>query len=137
ILKWNIMKKRYEIHLQNDIILWMSINRPDLVIFSVPNESIPELLGSLEYKLKGNSILNIIRQVASIVLRKLINTGLLKGVSDLVVVLPQKVIFVELKQPKGVQSKFQKVFQNRVEKLGHEYYIVRSLEEFKLCISTK
>lgn len=129
------MKKRYEIHIQNDIILWMSINRPDLVIFSVPNESIPELLGSLEYKLKGNSILNIIRQVASIVLRKLINTGLLKGASDLVVVLPKKVIFVEVKQENGVQNKFQKVFQSRVEKLGKEYYIVRSLEDFKNIVN--
>lgn len=128
------MKKRSEQNLQNEIIVWMTINRPDLVIFSVPNEAVSDLLGSLEYKLKGNRILAVIKQIAAIVIRKLINTGLLKGVSDLVVVLPQKVIFVELKTAKGVQSKFQKVFQTRVEKLNKEYYIVRSLEEFKAIL---
>lgn len=103
------MKKRLEYHLQHEIILWANANRPDIVVFTVPNEAA----------------------------RSDRNITVLKGVSDLVVVLPQKVIFVELKTAKGVQSKYQKIFQNRVEKLGHEYYIVRSLEEFKLCISTK
>src|SRR5690606_7953296 len=102
---------RLEYHLQHKIILWFNANyKPNEgIIFTVPNEAA----------------------------RADRNITVLKGVSDLVVVLPQKVIFVELKQPKGVQSKFQKVFQNRVEKLGKEYYIVRSLEEFKLCISQK
>lgn len=97
------MKQKLEYHLQHEILLWANTNRPDIVVFTVANEAA----------------------------RKDRNITVLKGVSDLVVVLPQKVIFVELKQPKGVQSKFQKVFQNRVEKLNKEYYIVRSLEEFK------
>lgn len=100
------MKKRLEYHLQHEILLWANANRPDIVVFPVINE------GAYNNKLQT----------------------VLKGVSDLVVVLPQKVIFVELKQPKGVQSKFQKVFQNRVEKLGKEYYIIRSLDEFKKLV---
>jgi hypothetical protein len=59
-------------------------------------------------------------------------TGLLKGASDLIVILPnKKLIFVELKMPKGVQSIEQKDFESRVILLGFEYYIIRSLEEFK------
>jgi len=57
-------------------------------------------------------------------------TGLLSGVSDLIVVQPNRVIFVELKIEKGVQSPAQIEFQNKVTALGFEYYIVRSLEEF-------
>jgi hypothetical protein len=59
-------------------------------------------------------------------------TGLLKGASDLIVILPnKKLIFVELKMPKGVQSIEQKDFESRVILLGFEYHIIRSLEEFK------
>lgn len=97
------MKQKLEYHLQHEILLWANTNRPDIVVFTVANEAA----------------------------RKDRNITVLKGVSDLVVILPQKVIFVELKTAKGVQSKFQRVFQSRVEKLGKEYYIVRSLEEFK------
>ena len=62
-------------------------------------------------------------------------TGLLKGASDLVVILPNgKLIFVELKQPKGVQSPEQKDFENRVILLGFEYHIIKSLDEFKKII---
>lgn len=97
------MKQKLEYHLQHEILLWANANRPDIVVFTVANEAA----------------------------RKDRNITVLKGVSDLVVVLPPKVIFVELKTDKGVQSKFQRVFQSRVEKLNKEYYIVRSLEEFK------
>lgn len=62
-------------------------------------------------------------------------TGLLKGASDLIVILPNgKLMFVELKQPKGIQSLEQKDFENRVKLLGFEYHIVKSLEEFKILI---
>ena len=100
------MKQKLEYHLQHEILLWANTNRPDIVVFTVANETA----------------------------RKDRNITVLKGVSDLVVVLPQKVIFVELKTAKGVQSKFQRVFQSRVEKLNKEYYIVRSLEEFKAIL---
>lgn len=62
------------------------------------------------------------------------NTGLLKGVSDLIVVLPNKTIFIELKSLKGTQKDLQLVFQESVTKLGHEYYLIRSLEQFKKII---
>lgn len=64
-------------------------------------------------------------------MKVLLNTGLLSGASDLLVVLPNKVMFVELKNAKGKQSDKQKRFELGVKKLGHEYHLVRSLEEFK------
>jgi hypothetical protein len=63
-------------------------------------------------------------------------TGLLKGASDLIVILPNgKLMFVELKQPKGIQSIDQKDFENRVKILGFEYHIIKSLDEFIILIS--
>ena len=79
------------------------------IIFSVPNE----------------------RSGGYMAMRDLLQTGLLSGVSDLVIVLPNKVIFVELKNAKGTQKPKQIKFQKNVENLGHEYHLVRSLEEFK------
>ena len=62
---------------------------------------------------------------------KLKATGLVSGVSDLIIVQPNRCIFVELKTPTGKQSDSQKDFQNKVTALGFEYWIVRSLEQFK------
>jgi len=62
------------------------------------------------------------------------NTGLLPGASDLEIIIPGKTIYVEVKTPRGVQSDEQKEFQQRVESLGFEYHLVRSLEEFKSII---
>jgi hypothetical protein len=62
-------------------------------------------------------------------------TGLLAGASDLIVITPKgKLMFVELKINKGKQSDAQIDFQQRVENLGFEYHIVKSLEEFKKII---
>lgn len=51
--------------------------------------------------------------------------GLLHGVSDLIVLTPNKITFAEIKNPngKGRQSKNQKEFQEKVESLGFEYVI--------------
>lgn len=102
------MKKKLEIHIQQEIILWFSANfSPSKgIIFPVPNEA-----------LYNNAKLSRLR-----------------GVSDLVVVLPGKVMFVEVKQEKGVQSKLQEVFERNVTGLGHTYAVVRSLDEFKSLI---
>ena len=101
------MRQKLEYHLQQEIVLWFNRNYPKYIIFAVHNEA----------GYRNKSI-----------------TGVLKGVSDLVVVLHQKVVFVELKTEKGVQSKFQKLFERRINKTGHEYYICRSLDEFKEII---
>jgi hypothetical protein len=79
------------------------------LIFSVPNE----------------------RSGGYMAMKDLLLTGLLSGVSDLVIVLPNKVLFVKVKNEIGKQSDKQKRFEQGVKDLNHEYHLVRSLKEFK------
>lgn len=55
---------------------------------------------------------------------------MLPGVADLTVVIPNKVIFFELKSKTGRQSVEQIEFMNKVESLGFDYHIVRSVDDF-------
>lgn len=102
-----------ESQIQQEIIIWYRNNyqmHGKGLIFSVANES--------TYQNKNFK-----------------NTGTLKGVSDLIVVLPNKTIFVELKTEIGKQSEFQIKFQKSIEALNQKYYLVRSLEQFKIIIN--
>lgn len=51
--------------------------------------------------------------------------GMTAGVSDLIILLPKRTVFVEIKNPngKGRQSPAQKEFEQTVKNLGFEYYI--------------
>lgn len=51
--------------------------------------------------------------------------GVMAGVSDLIVLLPKKVYFIELKNPngKGRQSPAQRDFEDNVRAYGHEYLL--------------
>jgi|SRR6056297_78297 len=60
--------------------------------------------------------------------------GLRSGVSDLVVVLPNQVLFMEVKTDTGKQSDAQKRFESTVTELGHRYVVVRSVDEAIGCI---
>ena len=52
--------------------------------------------------------------------------GLLTGASDVVIMLPRKVVFMEFKTDSGTQSQKQKDFQAVCGVLGLEYYLVWS-----------
>lgn len=98
--------------IQQQIFLWYHNNfcaSKENLIFSVPN-------GGLRNK----------REAV-----KLKATGLVSGVSDLIVVKPDEVVFVEVKTDTGVQSENQKKFQQKVEAMGYRYLLIRSLNEFK------
>lgn len=61
--------------------------------------------------------------------------GMMSGVSDLIVLLPNRCVFVEFKSPerKGGQSPAQKEFEQKVKQLGFEYYVWNnwdSVEQF-------
>jgi hypothetical protein len=58
-------------------------------------------------------------------------TGLLSGVSDLIIVTKFETIFVEVKDATGTQKPQQKVFAKVMRNLGKRYLLVRSLEDFK------
>jgi hypothetical protein len=81
---------------------------PRLCIFSVPNET---------------------KDMRELMTKK--QTGLMAGASDLVVVGPGVVLFMECKDEKGRQSERQEIFEKTVKDLGHVYEVFRSLDEFK------
>jgi hypothetical protein len=112
------MIEKSESRIQQEIIFWFrnnyctKLHEPQCAIFSVPNEG-----------------KNAKEQAAKIA------TGLMSGVSDLIVLLPgMRVLFIEVKDAKGTQKPKQKIFERIVTALGFPYYLVRSLEEFQKII---
>jgi len=109
-----VMKVVTENLIQQQIVIWYNNNfclkhhNPRQCIFSVPNDSI----NAIETKRK-------------------VNTGLVSGVSDLIVLHNGETIFIEVKTLTGKQSEKQKEFEKIVSLQGFKYYLVRSLEEFK------
>lgn len=57
--------------------------------------------------------------------------GMETGIQDLTIYLPKgKVLNLEFKRPKGgVQSEDQKLIEFKLKALGHNYHLVRSIEE--------
>jgi len=104
-----------ESKLQQDIVVWFRNNyclkhhKTRCVIFSVPNEA--------SYKNKNFRL-----------------TGVMSGVSDLIVVVPNKTLYIELKTPTGKQSPKQKEFEETIKGLNQNYHVVRSLEKFQEII---
>ena len=111
---------REESKIQSECFIWYNNNfclkfhKPRGMMFSVPNE------------LGGKN------KISTALAR---STGLMAGVSDTILILPNsKIIFIEFKTAKGLQSEKQKEFENRVKEHGYDYFIIRSLEEFKKII---
>lgn len=91
--------------LQTSIIQYLRLKK--ILVFAVPNGAKRNLF----------------------VAKQLKDEGVLAGVSDLIIVLKNKVVFVEIKTNKGRQQKTQKEFQKKVEELGHDYLIWRSIDD--------
>lgn len=107
--------------LQAEIVAWfnnqycLKHHNPRCLIFSIPNGGNRNKIEAMKFKA----------------------TGLLAGASDLVVVLPNVISFIELKTEFGTQSEAQKDFENRIIDLGFEYKIIKSLKEFKEWLNKK
>ncbi len=103
-----------ESNLQSKCVMWFrnehcrSNHETPCVIFSVPNEN------------NYNKI----------------NTGVLAGVSDIIVLLENEVLFLEFKTEKGKQTDKQKAFEKSVCKLGFHYHIIREFDQFKNLIES-
>jgi hypothetical protein len=67
---------------------------------------------------------------------RMIALGLLPGVSDLIVVLPSRCIFLELKTPTGRLSEAQVRFREKIEALGHQYAVARTLDDALAIVYT-
>tara|TARA_R110002020_G_scaffold385449_1_gene596358 strand:- start:300 stop:635 length:336 start_codon:yes stop_codon:yes gene_type:complete len=104
-----------EAQIQQQIVVWFRNNyclkhhNNRCCIFSVPNEA--------GYKNRNFTL-----------------TGMMSGVSDLIVVIPNKTIYIELKTATGKQSPKQKDFEQTIKNLNQEYYLCRSLKDFQLII---
>ena len=64
---------------------------------------------------------------------KLKKEGVLPGVSDLSIMIPNKKyhgFFIELKVGKNTQTENQKLFQNDVRKMGYKYEVIRNFDTF-------
>ena len=87
----------------------------------------PDVLLSLSLsgiKLNGSYIEN------AKTIKALVPQGFERGLPDLTIYLPEgKVLNLEFKRPNGgVQSEDQKKVEAKLEALGHNYYLVRSVE---------
>jgi len=111
--------KHQEDNLQESIVRYFKLAYPKYLIFAVPNGGNRNAREGARFK----------RQ------------GVLAGVSDLIVVMPNRVLFIELKWGKNKQQSSQKKFQSIIESLEHEYYVVYSIDEFinlmKIITKTK
>ena len=102
--------KHQESILQTSCVKWFRLQYPNLVIYAVPN---------------GGS-----RNVREA--QRLKAEGVLAGVADLVIMLPQgKSLYIEMKVKGNRQTQNQKDFQKIAETLGHTYAVCYSFEEFK------
>lgn len=65
--------------------------------------------------------------------KKLKATGVTPGVSDLILLIPNRgyhSLVIEMKTPTGHQSPGQKAWQKEVEAAGSKYVLCRSVDEF-------
>ena len=107
-----------ENQVQNECWVWFNNNfclknhSPKCIFFSIPNGGTRNIREAVTLK----------------------QTGLKKGASDFVVLMPNRAIFFEAKTEVGKQSPEQKEFEIDVGALGFEYYLIRSVEEFRSII---
>ena len=101
-----------ESRIQIQMVNWFRLQYPSYIIAAIPNGG---RRNAVEAKImKGE--------------------GVLAGFSDLIVVAFNSILFVEVKTEKGKQSASQKKFQSDVERLGFQYSVCRSLQDFQLTI---
>ena len=98
--------------IQRQIVEYLKIKK--ILVFAVPNG----FYSGIQNKIAKSRYIN-----------KLKAEGYMPGVSDLIVVLPKRTVFIEVKAEKGKQQKSQEIFEKEVKKLGFEYYVVRSIED--------
>lgn len=124
-------------YIQQQCYIWfnnnycLKTNKPQMIMFSVPNEMAMSIRGALMYKGYSSKVID---NVINPSIKRMKSIGMTSGVSDTIVVLPNKTLYIEFKTSTGVQSSDQLQFQSIVTQLGHQYHICRSLEQFKTII---
>lgn len=103
-------RQKTEHNIQKSIVRWFKREYPEYLIFASCNEAC--------YTRKTYFT----------------EAGMLNGVSDLICILPNKILFIELKTERGIQSKSQKDFEAKIKFLNFNYHIIKSLDDFKELI---
>lgn len=103
-------KKHPERDLQIECINWFRNHYKNALIFSIPNEFARKEMEAAK------------------------PMGLLKGASDIIIVINGKVLFIEFKSDTGTLTREQKTFQHKVEQNGFNYFIIRDITTFKNVI---
>lgn len=101
--------KQHESKLQQACVKWFRLQYPNDVIFTVPNGGSRNAFEAVRLKAEG----------------------VLSGVSDLIVLKSNKVVFIEMKHGKCKQTESQLSFESKVKSKGFEYYLVNSFELFR------
>jgi hypothetical protein len=94
-------------------VKWFTLQYPDYVIHHSSNHKLSKQQGANDKLL-----------------------GFTAGYPDLTIILNNKVLFIEVKAPKGKESNKQQEIKNKLRNLGHDYFIVRSLDEFMEIVIT-
>lgn len=102
----------HEHGIQCACVNWFRMQYPTYLIFAVPNAA-----------RRSQAVARIMKE-----------EGMMAGVADLVIVIHNNVCFVEMKTAKGRQQETQKEFQGNVERLGFQYFVCRSLQDFQLTV---
>lgn len=97
---------REEAKLQKRIVQFFKKYYDKYLIFSVPNEATHN----------GNNFQA---------------SGVLRGAPDLILVLPNNIIFLELKTEKGKLSDYQCIFKTKCSVLNAPYFIIRDFNDFQ------
>ena len=79
------------------------------------------------------SVTNNSENIGRAMVRK--SMGLVAGVSDMLFLWKGKTYCIEFKTMTGEQSDAQIIWQDKVTRQGFEYYVIRSLDEFKNLIT--
>lgn len=105
---------RYEDAIQRGIVNWLRTVLPRAIVLHIPNAPRSKITGA---RLKG--------------------LGMLKGAPDLLVCLPEgRGVFFEVKSEKGRATPEQKDFAGACEMLGWHWFLVRSIEDARACLSS-
>lgn len=107
--------KHLESKLQIACVKWFRYCYPNYIIFSIPN---------------GGS-----RNIREAKILKA--EGVLAGVPDLQIISKGRTFFIEMKTEKGRQNTNQKAFQEKVNKLGFDYFLCRSFQEFQNIVNNE
>lgn len=131
-----------ESDVQKQIVSWFKYTQNGGLIYATQNETIFTTLKAIISVLNRSGVrsgvIAIVNGLLIKIFKKFQSMGLLSGASDLNVIMPNgKLIFVEVKFGKNKQSDSQKEFQKRVEKLGFDYWLVYSLDEFIILVEKK